>query len=165
MAGGFVTESAYSPDGELLGHDLRPAAAACGIDGFEALRFMDCTVSPPVTDNEVFRVHAVRLLQEAAYYPFSVLDDFGGFELIIPQFRQALADFLSSDQPCIGVIKSQSEAEKLRLQLGLGQRYTAYVQRLYEALRADPDTLILETTGLNDSVARRIVAQWVKEYV
>ena len=165
MAGGFVTEGVYSSDGSLLGHELYPAAAACGIEGFEALRFMDCTVSPFVTDNEIFRVNAVRLLQESAYYPFSVLDAFGGFELIIPQFREALADFLSSDQPCIGVIKTQAEAEKLRLHLGLGERYTAYSQRLHEALMADPDTLILETTGLNDPVARRIVAQWVKEYV
>ena len=165
MAGGFVTEPAYSSDGTLIGYDLLPSAAISGIEGFEPLRFLDFSSSPPVTDNEVFRVNAARLLEESVYYPFSVLDEFGGFELIIPQFREALSDFLSSDQPCIGVIKTPESAEKLRRELGLGEKYIAYVLRLYEALRADPDTLILETIGINDAVAQRIVAQWVKEYI
>lgn len=165
MAGGFVTENLLSPEGALLGCALLPAAAAGGVEGFEPLRFLDHTVKPPKTDNEVFRVQGVRLLREAAWYPFSVLDAFGGFELILPQFRQALAELLSSDQPCIGVLKTPEEAEALRRALGLGPRYTAYVRRLHEALAADGDTLVLPVSGGQDDAARRIVAQWGKDHL
>lgn len=164
MAGGFVTEKAVGPDGRVIGHDLLPAAAAGGVQGFEPLRFMDCTSPAPRTDNEVFRVSAAQLLREAAYYPFSVLDAFGGFELVIPPFREALADFLSSEQPCIGVLLPLAEVERLRQSLGLGEKLTAYAARLHEALRQDSDTVILNVRSRNDEVARRIVRQWAKEF-
>ncbi len=165
MAGGFVTERACAPDGTLLGYDLLPAAAAGGAEGFEPRRFLFCQGEALHTDNEVFRSEGVRLLEEAAWYPFSLLDQFGGFELVIPQFREALAEFLSGEQPCLGVLMSPQAAEDLRRRLGLGEKLTAYVRRLHEALEADPDTLILKTTGSSDQVARRIVEQWVKEFV
>lgn len=163
-AGGFVTERVLSPEGKLLGFDLMPAAAAGGVQGFEALRFLDYSVDPPLNDNEVFRGPAVKLLEEAVYYPFSLIDEFGGFELVIPQFRDALAEFLSSEQPCIGVLKGLENAGQLRRRFGLGDRYTAYVQRLKEALENDADTLVLSTTGRDDEKARRIVEAWAREY-
>lgn len=164
FAGGFVTERVCSGDGKLLGFDLYPAAAAGGVDGFEPRRFMDYSVSPPVTDNEVFRINAVQLLKEAEYYPFSMIDEFGGFEMIIPQFRKALEDFLCSEQPCIGVLKGTDNAEELRRRFGLGSKYTMYIQRLKEALAADEDTIVLETLGRGDETALRIVRQWAEEY-
>lgn len=164
-AGGFVTVRAAGPDGAVLGCDLLPAAAAGGAEGFEARRFMYYSGSKLRTDNEVFREYGARLLREAKYYPFSLIDEFGGFELVIPQFREALEDFLNSDAPCLGVIKEQSAAEALRLKLGLGEKHAAYVRRLHEALRSDPDTLILEVRSRGDMAARRILDQWVKEYV
>ena len=105
-AGGFVTERRVDGDGRVLGFDLLPAAAAAGIEGFTPLRFLDYTAESPRRDNEVFRDEAVRLLQEAEYYPFAVLDEIGGFELVIPQFRAQLASFLSSPVPCVGVLKA-----------------------------------------------------------
>lgn len=164
MAGGFVTERVTDGEGRLLGFDLYPAAHAGGVDGFEPLRFMDYSVTPPTTDNEVFRGPGVQILQEAEYYPFSVIDEFGGFELLIPQFRNALSDFLSCEQPCIGVLKEPGNAEELRRRFGLGEKYTLYIQRLREALEADSDTVVLTLKGPGDMAAKRIVEQWVREY-
>ena len=88
-----------------------PAAAAGGAEGFEALPYLDLRVVPPLHDNEVFRSEGVRLLQEGAWYPFSVLDAIGGFELLIPQFRAALAEVLNAEQPFVGVLLARKEAE------------------------------------------------------
>lgn len=66
-------------------------------------------MTPPTHDNEVFRNDGVRLLSEAELYPFSVIDEFGGYEILIPQFREALSEFLSSEQPCIGRAEGQQE--------------------------------------------------------
>lgn len=165
MAGGYVTEAARDENGMITGADLLPAAAAGGIQGFAALRFLDMSCLPPKRDNEVFRGPAVQLLQEAEYYPFSFIDEFGGFEIVIPQYRQALAEFLSADQPCIGVLKSREEAAKAREQFGLGEKYTMLIENLHQVLAGDSDTILLKTSGYDDQVTRRIVRQWVKEFV
>ena len=163
-AGGFVTERVLAPDGSLLGFDLLPAAAAAGIEGFSPLRFLDYTSNPPTRDNEVFRSEAVRLLQEAEYYPFAVLDEIGGFELVIPQFRAALEAFLSSPVPCIGVIKSPHGVAELRERFGLGEKYDALSHRLRQALEADPDTLVVDLHSRGDAAAEALVREWAERW-
>ena len=71
-AGGYFTRKLFSGDGAPLGLELLPAAAAAGVEGFKALRYIDLGGGRPVKDNEVFRTEAVRLLNEAEYYPFAV---------------------------------------------------------------------------------------------
>ena len=158
-AGGFITEQAVGEEGSLLGLDLFPTAAAA-VDGFIGARFLDMTVVPPKTDNEVFRVEAVRLLQEAPYYPFAVLDSIGGFELVIPQFREALAAFLSSSVPCIGILRPLEEAELMRGFLGLGERCTAFAARLRSALEADDETMLLDVPGELEAGHIAALHQW-----
>ncbi|MBO5556743.1 MAG: hypothetical protein J5927_06120 [Oscillospiraceae bacterium] len=165
MAGGYATKKAYGKDGALEGIDLYPAAAAGGVSGFSPARIVDLSCQPPKTDNEVFRSLGVRLLQEAVYYPFVFLDEIGGFELIIPQFRSVLEDLLSSDQPCIGVVKTLEDAEAMRRELGLSERYRLNAQRLHEVLAADPETIVCKMTSGDNETARRIVSQWAREYV
>lgn len=163
-AGGFVTERVCAEDGSLLGFELYPAAKAAGVEGFAPLRFLDYSVSPPKADKEVFREAAARMLDEAACYPFSMIDEFGGFELLVPQFRKALESFLSSEQPVIGVLKDIDSAEELRRRFGLGEKYILLVRRLRQALEADPDTILLRSSGRDDAAARNIVRQWAAEY-
>lgn len=162
-AGGFITEQAVGEDGTLLGLDLFPTAAAA-VEGFTGARFLDMTVVPPKTDNEVFRSEAVRLLQEAPYYPFTVLDSIGGFELVIPQFREALSAFLSSPVPCVGILRPFEEAELMRGFLGLGERCTAFAAKLYSALEADADTLLLDVPGMLDANHMTALRQWADAF-
>ena len=112
----------------------------------------------------MFRTEAVRLLQEAEYYPFAVLDEIGGFELVIPQFRAQLAAFLSSPVPCLGVLKSPAGVEELRERFGLGVKYAALAKRLREALDADPDTLVLDLASRGDERAERAVREWAAAF-
>ncbi len=162
-AGGFVTQNERE-SGALLRCSLLPAAAAGGAAGFEALPYLDLSGMPPRHDNEVFRTEGVRLLQEAAWYPFSVLDAIGGFELLIPQFRGALADFLSSEQPMVGVLLNRKEAEAMCHRLGLSERVEKNIEQLWKALKADPDTLIADLSGLQRRRSLRLLAQWAEEY-
>ena len=154
---------AIGSDGSMLGIDLFPAAAAV-VEGFSGARVLDLTVSPPKTDNEVFRVEAVRLLQEAPYYPFAVLDSIGDFELVIPQYREALAAFLSSPVPCVGILKPLEEAELMRGFLGLGERYTAFAARLRSALEADDETMLLDVPGELDTNHITALRQWANAF-
>ena len=163
-AGGFITERVADGDGSVEGFDLYPAAAAIGHDGFVGLRFLDLGTTPPWKDNEVFRESAAQMLREAGFYPFVMLDEIGGFEMLIPQFRNELAQLLNSDAPIIGVIKGAENAEELRASFGLGEKFTMLTDNLRAVLANDEDTVVIEVKQRGDETARRIVEAWVKEY-
>ena len=163
-AGGFITRRNSSPEAKVLSYDLMPAAAACGMPGFQCWKFLDYSGAKAVKDNEVFRVHGTQLLSEAAYYPFVVLDEIGGFELLIPQFRKALEDLLNSDVPIIGVLKGADNAAQLRKSLGLTERYTMIADNLRKVLAQDEDTILLEVKKQGDTVAQNIARAWCQEY-
>ena len=163
-AGGFITERVADGDGSVEGFDLYPAAAAIGHDGFDGLRFLDLGTVPPRKDNEVFRESAAQMLREAGFYPFVMLDEIGGFEMLIPQFRNELAQLLNSDAPIIGVIKGAENAEELRASFGLGEKFTMLTDNLRAVLANDEDTVVIGVKQRGDETARRIVEAWVKEY-
>lgn len=160
-AGGFCTVRSRSASAESYADYLQASAASAGIDGYPAFCFLDTVCSPPWRDNEVFRTEAVQLLQEASYYPFAVLDKTGGFELVIPQFRNALETFLASSVPCIGSLFTAGEAEALRRTLGLGDKYPAFVRQLHTTLDANPETLVIDVSQKGDRFAESCVQQWI----
>lgn len=163
-AGGFITERVADGDGRIEGFDLYPAAAAIGHDGFDGQRFLNLSVTPPKKDNEVFRESAAQMLREAEFYPFVMLDELGGFEMLIPQFRNELAELLNSDAPIIGVLKCAENAEELRASFGLGEKFTMLTDNLRAVLTNDEDTVVIEVKQRGDEAAKRIVEAWVKEY-
>lgn len=163
-AGGYMTLGAKNEFGGIEGVDLMPAAAAADISGLERARILSFENGALVHNNEVFREVGVRLLQEAQYYPFAVLDEFGGFDLIIPQFREALLEVLNSNLPCIGVMMSEAEGENLRTVLGLGEKYTAFRRALKTALENNADTLILDMDSEEDEQIISTVQCWINEY-
>ena len=137
-AGGFYTRRRITPAGNEF--DLCPAAEAAGIDcggGSAYLR----TGNAPFHDTEVFREKGVGLLNEAVLYPFAVLLETGGFELIIPQFREALGGLLNSGLPLIISFKTAEESEAIRCALGLGERFTAYRDAVFSAVSGSPRTI------------------------
>lgn len=163
-AGGFCTELSAAEDGGMLGCTLMPAATAGGVEGFEKELFLDLRQYPPAHDSEVFRQSGVRLLEETDWYPFAVLDEIGGMDLIIPQFRYALDQVLASTLPILGVVKTKEEAEQLRELLGPGERFRAFSDRLHEILRKDPDTELVMISEDAEKEAGEAVAAWVAEY-
>ena len=163
-AGGYVTEAQVGSDGSVTGYALMPAAGGAGIAGYEAQEFLHCIGAHWSHDSEVFRVEGVRLLQEGQYYPFIVADAFGGFDLIIPQFREALLDALNADVPMIGVLMGEDAGEELRSRLGLGEKYTAYRRALRAALENDAETCLAEVRSPGDADAARLASQWAAQY-
>ena len=163
-AGGFCTELSCADDGGMLGCTLMPAAAAGGVEGFEKELFLDLRQIPPLHDSEVFRGSGVRYLEEAEWYPFAVLDEIGGMDLIIPQFRVALNTLLRSGLPVLGVLKTEEDAEQLRRLLGPGQRFREFSEQLHRALRLDPDAEILYIETDAEAEAGEAVRAWAAEY-
>ena len=163
-AGGFCTELSSAEDGSMLGCTLMPAAMAGGVEGFERELFLDLRSFPPAHDSEVFRESGVRFLEEAEWYPFAVLDEIGGIDLIIPQFRMALEQLLASELPILGVVKGEEEAEQLRQLLGPGHRFSAFSAELNKRLRADPNTLVLTVRENAAEEAGEAVSAWAEAF-
>lgn len=163
-AGGFCTELSTSEDG-VLGCRMMPAAMAGGVEGYEKELFLDLRSDPPAHDSEVFRQTGVRLLEEAVWYPYAVLDEIGGIDLIIPQFRIALDSLLASGLPVLGVLKTPEESENLRRLLGPGERFRAFSERLHTMLERDPDTEIVRIDTDAAAEAAEAVAGWIETWI
>lgn len=164
-AGGFVTEREVDEDGTLLGFDLYPGAAAADFSLYEGWRFLDFGGPVLMHDNELFREKAVELLEQAEYYPYAMIDEFGGFELLIPQFRGALANFLNLTLPIIGVLKDEQSVLAEQKTFGLSSRFPATADMVRHALEQDANTLLVKVTEPGDPHAEALVRRWAEEYV
>lgn len=157
-AGGFVTVRNRDSHGQVISFDLY-AADRTGPRG----RFLEFVNGKPVTHLEVFSQTGTRLLRQAENRPFAVLDELGGVELLDDGFVRELAKLIRTDTPCIGVLRG-SGAGKVVGVMGLNLRYELARRVLRDQLMKDPDTLVVETTGLNDEKAMELVNAWVAEY-
>ena len=161
-AGGYVTLRVLEQE-KLLGFTLSPAAAWQD-PSLEGQRFLDFT-GPVRRDPKVFSGFGKELLTGALDAPFAVADEFGGLELMVPEFRQTLLKLLQSPVPCIGVFKSADASESLIERLHPEDSYRNIYGSLTELLEQDDNTEILDTTGRYDETARIRVEAWVSQYV
>ena len=157
-AGGFVTIRERDEKGKVRSFDLMSA------DGSgQPERFLEFVNGKPVSRLEVFSQTGTRLLRQAENRPFVVLDELGGVELLDDSFVHALAQLLQSDKPCIGVLKGPGAGKTVGV-MGLNLRYELAWRVLRDRLMKDPDTTVIQTTGLGDEKALAQVKQWVDTY-
>ena len=158
-AGGFVTQRERDENGRVCGFEIRSA------DGYGPRdRFLDLTGETPRIDLEVFSGVGRDYLRRAREQKFAVLDEIGGVELLNERFMDELARYLSGTQPCIGVMKGPGPAGKLVEMMGLTVRYELARRALYEHLRNDPNTLLLEMNSRDDLQVLDAVREWVAQY-
>ena len=158
-AGGFVTVRNRDENGTILGFEIMSA------DGYGPRDcFLNLTSERPRIDLEVFSNVGVNYLHRTAERSFAVLDEIGGVEVLDEPFMDELARYLQGSQPCIGVMKGSGPAGKLVEMMGLTVRYELARRALFEHLRNDPNTCLLECSGHNDPVALEAVRAWVTQY-
>ena len=158
-AGGFLTVRDRNEEGRVTGFDIYSA------DGYGPRdRFLDMTGECPRMDLEVFSGAGLDYLRQAEERPFAVLDEIGGVELLNDRFMDELARYLRDSHPCIGVMKGPGPAGKLVEMMGLTVRYELARRALYEHLRSDDNTLLLEVSGGDDGEALAAVREWVSQY-
>jgi nucleoside-triphosphatase THEP1 len=164
-AGGFATERTYDGDGAPTGFMLMRASELATAPGKRnGRRFLIIDNSGSRRVDAVFTQYAATILRESAASPFAILDEFGGFELTLPDFESALQDFLKTGVPVIGVLKAIPAAKKLTERLNLSDEYLNLARGLLSDLDADPGTTVLRTTGRYDAAAKAAVSEWVKTF-
>ena len=157
-AGGFTTCRDRDENGKVSSFVIQSA------DGYGPRdRFLDLKAEPPRIDLELFDRVGVDYLRRAGERPFAVLDELGGVELLDDGFVRALAQFLKSDTPCIGVLKGPGTGRTVGV-MGLNLRYELARRVLLEHLLKDADVMVVRTSGLGDEKAEALVQEWVDEY-
>jgi len=158
-AGGFATCRERDESGKILGFAIHSA------DGYGPRdRFLDLTGEKPRIDLELFDRVGLSYLGRAGERSFAMLDEIGGVEVLNERFMDELARYLSSSHPCIGVMKGAGPAGKLVEMMGLTVRYELARRALFEHLRNDPGTHLLEMTCPDDPNALSAVREWVAQY-
>lgn len=106
---------------------------------------------------EIFKDYGVHLLENASHYPLILLDEIGGAELLVPEFRQALYRVLSGSTPCIGVLKEASKAEFMKRTVGYGEEVIFYNEELRNFLHQLPNCHFLRfEQNQRDTVKKEI---------
>ena len=164
-AGGLITERKLKEDGSLDGFDIYPAAAAADMNSYTGQRFISNTALGLNKDTEVFRNYGVQLLTEAAFYPFIMIDEFGGFDILIPQFRNAIADVFSLETPIIAVMKGEKNVKEIKKRFHLGPRFIQTVDIVRNVLANDEDVQIIEMKKPGDPKVKALISQWAEEYI
>ena len=158
-AGGFITVRDRDEQGVIRAFEILSA------DGYgHPERFLDLSGTEPRVDLEVFSGAGVEHLRRAGERSFAVLDEIGGVELLNESFMDELARFLRGSQPCIGVMKGPGPAGKLVEFMGLSVRYELARRAMFEFLRSDSNTTLIETSGREDAAALNAVREWVAQY-
>ena len=158
-AGGFNTCRERDENGKVWGFESFSADGYCPRD-----RFLDLAGEEPRIDLEIFSGVGLGYLRRAPECPFAVLDEIGGVELLNDRFMDELARYLRGGHPCSGVMKGAGPAGKLVEMMGLTVRYERARRAMYEHLRSDPDTCLVEVTGHEDENACNAVREWVEQY-
>lgn len=161
-AGGFVTRR-ITEKGTVQGFDLAPAAVLSD-STLPGQRFLDFSEGQR-RDDSVFAVLGASLLHQALDAPYAVADEFGGLELLVPEFYDELVKLLTSDVPTIGVLKTPASVRALAEKIPLGEEYARKADSLRRLLEADPETAILPISGWDDPNAARTVQIWAETYV
>lgn len=161
-AGGFVTRR-VTENGRVLGFDLAPAASLSD-PVLPSQRFLDLSGNPR-RDDGVFAGLGTALLKQALGAPFAVVDEFGGLELLVPEFYEALTALLTSHVPTIGVLKTPASVRALAEKIPLGEEYVQLAESLRSLLEADPETRLLPFSGWDDPCAAETVRNWAETYV
>lgn len=161
-AGGFVTRR-ITEKGAVQGFDLASARIWAN-PALPAQRFLDFSCGQR-WDNSVFSGLGASLLRQALDTPFAVADEFGGLELLVPEFYAGLVKLLTSDVPTIGVLKTPASLRALAEKIPLGEEYARKADSLRRLLKADPETMLLPVPGWDDPCAIQAVQIWAETYV
>ena len=159
QAGGFITVRERDEQGIVRSYSL-VAADGSGQQG----TFLEIINGKSVTHLEVFSQLGATLVQRAQNKPFAVLDELGGAEVLDDGFMEALVRLIKSKTPCIGVVKRHATGGRTVGEMGLSVRYTLARRVLQEYMSRDSDTMVVETSGMDDAEIMALIRQWVDEY-
>ena len=160
VCGGIIIEKEF--ENELpMSAILRQPAAFAGYPGLDEWKLYKFSGRDLYKDNEALRSHGKQLLDEALYYEKAVLCGIGGYDLLIPQFRESLLTLLNSDVPCIGTIADSDEILALQSIFGLGEKLPEFNSSFINALKSDNESTVIDFSSVPLPEAQNCIKHWL----
>ena len=164
IVGGFSSQRIRGKDDRILGYRLVPAEDflldtddAPDISGVFLYHNKDINKKDP----RVFETLGVDLLSPTQNKQLILLDEIGGSELLVPEFKSELYDVLGGDIPCIGVIKLNSKAKFMSDTAGYPGKVVEANARLRQDLTDKFNARIINF----DKDSAKIAEQEIKEFL
>lgn len=109
--GGFFSQRLIDECGDVVGFRLlsidEVTSVQCKYNPTMANVFLVKTSKGWVKNEEVFQKYGIEILNKSKNKDFIVMDEVGGIELNITEFKEGLYDIFRSNKPCIGILKSK----------------------------------------------------------
>lgn len=168
-AGGFCTSRLLDSKGKTLGFRQMPAGELNSLSEYykESMSgiFIYCQQSGMKLDNEVLLESTLPLIKKIEEYPFGVLDEIGGCELMLPEFRDTLYDTLRKSTPCIGVLKSEENSLNMVKNGRLPETYCNEYKSFMDFIYSNSDVEVVPTTRETIDDVRGKILQWMDENI
>lgn len=128
--GGFSSQRLLDRRGNTAGFRLASVEEAMSLTRLhsEDLKdiFLDFTGPSIRKTPEVFSNMGLKYLQDRGGKKLILLDEIGGMELLVPEFRDELYRVLEGDIPCLGVLKLGDSNRNMCRVAGIENRCTDY---------------------------------------
>lgn len=173
-AGGFLTCRMEGPNQEIQGfYQCKPEYFIALNEPirreyenvFLKLRPGASETCRPVWDESVLRTFTLQRVLRNLEYPFFILDEIGGLELMLPEFSEALLGLVNSGRPMVGVWKSPENSERMALNLHLGDSYAKIYQRVRRELLGNPLVTLTKIEEGGGAAWKKALSTWCDTYV
>ena len=111
---------------------------------------------------DVFKYYGVELLEQAHNYPLILLDEIGGAELLVPEFKEKLYEILRGPVPCIGVIKLSEKAKFMKKEAGYGSDVVTFNNELRDYITSLPGSRIINFTRETRDEAKKEIMDFLE---
>ena len=144
-AGGFVTQRMVDVSGTTCGFCLTQAKLAdTALIPYQRNRpgtFIRC--GERIRSGGVFLNMGMELLRNTKVYPFVLVDEIGGVELLEPLFFSRLTELFSKETPCIGVLKSQENCKHMMTNMDMPDLFHRRCSAFRRILQDNPEVDIV----------------------
>ncbi len=168
QTGGFSSQRLLDSSGETVGFRIVPAAEALELTReYQADLtgiFLSFQNGKAVKAPKLFLETALQYLNHSDGKKLILLDEIGGMELGIPEFREALYRVLSSSIPCIGVLKLEEKNRHMCEQNVIDQSCLTWHQVLRRDLKEQFDAQLISFSRKTKTEAEDRIAVFLEQF-
>ena len=120
--GGFLSQRLLDKEGVTMGFRLisieEASSTSCRYNPTLPNIFLEKTANGWIKNEDVFRTYGVELLKKSKDKTLIIMDEIGGMEIYVPEFKAAVYELLDSNKSCIGILKSQRNYKAMGKEIG-----------------------------------------------
>ena len=136
--GGFSSQRLVNDSGKTVGFRIVPASEAMELTKKYSPHLSDVFLyfdgNKTKMTSEIFVDTAIKYLRKSQGKKLILLDEIGGVEMLMPEFRAQLYEVLEGEIPCLGVLKLETSNRNMCSNANINHECVDYHLQLREFL-------------------------------